>query len=83
MPESQLIESKDVSRGTILDRGLMPMSEAAELLGCDLKRLRGWVWRNSVSLDDPIGCLKRDEVYGWSCRAIPRRLADHSSGGAS
>jgi hypothetical protein len=57
----------------------MPMAEAAELLGCDLKRLRGWVWRNSVALDDPIGCLKRDEVYGWSCRSIPRRLADLAS----
>jgi hypothetical protein len=55
------------------------MAEAAELLGCDLKRLRGWVWRNSVALDDPIGCLQRDEVYGWSCRAIPRRLADLAS----
>jgi hypothetical protein len=63
------------------------MAEAAELLGCDLKRLRGWVWRNSVRLDDPIGCCVRDEVYGWSCRSIPKRLAERaanqSSGGAS
>jgi hypothetical protein len=76
-------ENKEVEGSSVLDRGLMPMAEAAELLGCDLKRLRGWVWRNSVALDDPIGCLVRDEVYGWSCRAIPRRLAVHSSGGAS
>jgi hypothetical protein len=79
-------ENKEVEGSSVLDRGLMPMAEAAELLGCDLKRLRGWVWRNSVALDDPIGCLIRDEVYGWSCRAIPKRLADraanHSSGGA-
>jgi hypothetical protein len=80
-------ENKEVEGSSVLDRGLMPMAEAAELLGCDLKRLRGWVWRNSVALDDPIGCLIRDEVYGWSCRAIPKRLAEraanHSSGGAS
>jgi hypothetical protein len=79
-------ENKEVEGSSVLDRGLMPMAEAAELLGCDLKRLRGWVWRNSVALDDPIGCLVRDEVYGWSCRAIPKRLAEraanHSSGGA-
>jgi hypothetical protein len=71
-------ENKEVEGSSVLDRGLMPMAEAAELLGCDLKRLRGWVWRNSVALDDPIGCLTRDEVYGWSCRSIPKRLADHS-----
>jgi hypothetical protein len=28
------------------------------------------------ALDYLRGCLKRDEVYGWSCRAIPGRLAE-------
>jgi hypothetical protein len=59
------------------------MAEAAAGLGCDLKRLRGWVWRNSVALDDPIGCCVRDEVYGWSCRAIPKRLAERAANHAS
>jgi hypothetical protein len=76
-------EKTTINVASVLDRGLMPMAEAAAGLGCDLKRLRGWVWRNSVAMDDPIGCLVRDEVYGWSCRSIPKRLTDHSSGGAS
>ena len=57
----------------LLDTGLVPIEEAARNLGIDVKRLRGYVWRNG--LGDPIGSLATDEVYGWSLRT----LADTSS----
>ena len=55
----------------LTDSGLVPIEEAAAALGIDVKRLRGYVWRNS--LRDPIG--DANQVYGWSCKA----LADTSS----
>lgn len=42
------------------------LEEAARNLGIDVKRLRGYVWRNS--LRDPIG--DADFVYGWSCKTL-------------
>ena len=49
-----------------LEKGLVPIAEAAAELGIPEKRLRGFIARNS--LRDPIG----DEhlVYGWSCKGI-------------
>lgn len=40
---------------------VLPIPEAAAKYGLDVKRLRGYVWRND--LHDPIGCAKIDRVY--------------------
>lgn len=65
------------SMNEILDMGLVPIERAAEALGVDPKRLRGYVYRDL--LRDPIGDLKTDQVYGWSLRT----LADTSSAGVN
>jgi hypothetical protein len=63
----------------VLDSGLLPIGDVAAVLGIEVKRLRGYIFRNGIS--DPIGDFH--SVYGWSCRELVLRLADHSSGGAS
>jgi hypothetical protein len=65
----------------VLDSGLLPIGDVAAILGIEVKRLRGYIFRNRIS--DPIGDFH--SVYGWSCRELVLRLraADHSSGGAS
>ena len=50
----------------ILEQDLIPIEDAAKALNIDVKRLRGYVWRNS--LRDPIGGA--NQVYGWSLRHI-------------
>ena len=60
----------------ILDKGLVPIPEAAAELGCDLKRFRGYVHRDRPDMDDPIGSLATDEVYGWSLKALAERATD-------
>lgn len=58
----------------LLEQDLIPIDEAATAINLDVKRLRGYVWRNS--LRDPIG--DADFVYGWSCRhlaAVPTSTA--------
>lgn len=55
----------------ILEQDLIPIDEAAKALNIDVKRLRGYAWRNG--LRDPIG--DANFVYGWSLRT----LADTSS----
>ena len=57
-------------RGTLLDTGLVSIEEAARNLGMDVKRLRGYVHRDSVHHGDPIGSLETDQVYGWSLRHL-------------
>ena len=52
--------------GNLFDAGLVPIEDAAAALNLDVKRLRGYVWRNS--LRDPIG--DANFVYGWSCGHI-------------
>lgn len=54
--------------GSLFDAGLVPIEDAAAALNLDVKRLRGYVWRNG--LGDPIGSLATDHVYGWSCRYL-------------
>ena len=50
----------------LLDSELVPIEAAAAALNIDVKRLRGYVWRNS--LKDPIG--DANQVYGWSLRHL-------------
>ena len=54
---------------------LIPIEEASELCGVDVKRLRGRIFRNSVRHNDPIGSLEIGLVYRWS---LPKR-ADATS----
>ncbi len=68
---------ENVPRGTLDTLGLVPMQHAAEVLSIDVKRLRGYVHRNGIA--DPIGSLETDEVYGWSCKELARRLSDHAA----
>lgn len=70
MQKSETIDSADVPRGTLLDTGLVPIEEAARNLGIDVKRLRGYVHRDSVRLGDPVGSLETDQVYGWSLKYL-------------
>lgn len=65
----------------LLDRGLVPVSEAAAALGIEPKRLVGFILRNG--LDDPIGGWSDHgmAVYGWSCKALAERLARASTSG--
>ncbi len=59
---------------------LIPYEAAAALIGVSPKRLLGYLMRNSLS--DPIGGDTPDGimVYGWSCKTLADRLADHSTG---
>ena len=54
---------------------LIPYERAAALIGVSPKRLLGYLMRNKVG--DPISDGK--DVYGWSCKTLAERLADHSS----
>jgi hypothetical protein len=60
-----------------LDRiGLVAIPEAAAMLGIDVKRMRGHVFRGMQGkLDAPIGCLTQDMVYGWSCAELMKRAS--------
>lgn len=50
---------------------LISIVEAATKYGLDVKRLRGYVWRND--LHDPIGCLQADMVYDdWRLQRLAR-----------
>jgi hypothetical protein len=60
---------------SVLDKGLMPIADAANALGIEPKRLLGYMFRNGIG--DPIG--DGLEVYGWSCATLAKRIADHSS----
>lgn len=72
MPESKVFESStNVPRGTLDRLGLIPVEDAAQMLGIEAKRLRGFMWRNKVG--DPIGDATL--VYGWSCVTLAKRLA--------
>ncbi len=55
----------------ILKADLVPVDEAAKMLGIEPKRLRGFMFRNKVG--DPIG--DAEQVYGWSCAQLAERLA--------
>jgi hypothetical protein len=63
----------------LLNMELVPLDYAAEQLGIDVKRLRGFMFRNGIA--DPIG--DATQVYGWSCRTLMHRLASHASGAQS
>jgi hypothetical protein len=67
--------TKVVPRGTLDTLDLVPLDYAAAELGIDVKRLLGFMFLNR--LQDPIG--DATQVYGWSCKTLMRRLADHSS----
>ena len=54
---------------------LVPVEQAAEMMGLEAKRLRGFMFRNGIG--DPIG--DGAMVYGWSCKTLAQRLADTSS----
>jgi hypothetical protein len=55
-----------------LDRfGLVPIDDAARMLGIEPKRLRGYMFRNKAG--DPIG--DAEQVYGWSCKTLADRIA--------
>lgn len=43
------------------DEGTVSIPDAAAKYGIDVKKLRGYVWRNNLT--DPIGCIKADRVY--------------------
>jgi hypothetical protein len=49
---------------------LLPIHDAARMLGIEPKRLRGYMFRNKVG--DPIG--DAEQVYGWSCAQLAERL---------
>jgi hypothetical protein len=70
---------KDVPRGTLDTLDLVPVEYAAQQLGIEPKRLRGFMFRNGIA--DPIG--DGTQVYGWSCKTLMHRLAVHASGGVS
>jgi hypothetical protein len=55
----------------------MTIEEAAAELGIEPKRLRGYIFRNSVRLGDPIG--DEFEVYRWSLESLRKRLAEQRS----
>lgn len=61
---------QELTATTLLDAGLVPLEDAAQALGMEPKRLRGFMWRNGIA--DPIG--DQDRVYGWSCRALAAKL---------
>lgn len=65
---------QELDATTLLDSGLVPLEDAAQALGIEPKRLRGFMWRNGIA--DPIG--DQDRVYGWSCRALAAKLAASS-----
>ena len=52
--------------------GLVPIPYAAQRLGIDVKRLRGYVWTENQTgrLDLPIGDYATDQVYGWSAARL-------------
>ena len=60
----------------VLDSGLLPVGDVAAVLGIDVKRLRGFMFRNTIA--DPIGDYH--SVYGWSCASLVKRLADIKAG---
>ena len=57
---------------------LIPYERAAALIGVSPKRLLGYLIRNKVG--DPIGGETTEGimVYGWSCKTLAERLANHS-----
>lgn len=60
----------------LLQTGLVPLHEAAETLGIEPKRLRGFIFRNGIA--DPIGDYFLDQVYGWSAaRLVHIKTAEH------
>ena len=56
--------------------GSVSLEQAAEFSGIDAKRLRGRVYRNSVRLNDPIGCPVCGRVMLWSVTAAQRSDAN-------
>ena len=58
------------------EHDLIPIEEAAAKYGCDLKRLRGAIWRGCTKdnrISDPIGSLDAGLVYGWSVERWAKR----------
>jgi ribosome-binding protein aMBF1 (putative translation factor) len=51
--------------------GLLPIHDAARMLGIEPKRLRGYMFRNKVG--DPIG--DAEQVYGWSLKTLADRIS--------
>jgi len=70
MPTTKTSLSDDV-----FSKGLIPIAEAAQILGIPEKRLIGFIFRNGVA--DPIG--DHASVYGWSLKTLAERLASTSS----
>lgn len=64
----------------MIDDDLIAYEAAAALIGVSPKRLLGYCLRNKVG--DPIGGETPEGimVYGWSCKTLAHRLADHSDG---
>ena len=66
---SRLI-SGDANLDTLPD--VVSIDEAAQALGIEPKRLRGFIARNGIN--DPIGNM--EWVYQWSLGGLRKRLAD-------
>jgi len=68
-----MIDKKGVSVSALLESslGLIPIETAAAELGIEVKRLRGYMFRNKVG--DPIG--DGNQVYRWSLETIRKRIA--------
>jgi hypothetical protein len=86
MPESQVVESTDVPRGTILEAAYVPayegeeqpisIEEAARRLGIEPKRLLGHCTSQRPWMPISDGRW----VYPSSLESLKRRLANHSTG---
>jgi hypothetical protein len=57
------------------ESSLVPIDDAAQGLGIEPKRLRGYIFRNSVRYGDPIG--DATHVYDWSLKHLRTQLAAH------
>ena len=59
--------------------GLIPLKQAAEILGIDTNQLMCYIMRNSLS--DPIGGSTPDGVmvYEWSLSQLKKKLAEGTS----
>jgi hypothetical protein len=85
MPESQVVESTDVPRGTILEAAYVPayegeeqpisIEEAARRLGIEPKRLLGHCTSQRPWMPISDGRW----VYPSSLESLRQRLADHAS----
>jgi hypothetical protein len=59
--------------------GLITIETAAEKYALDVRRLRGYIHRDTVRHDDPRGCLECGLVYEASVERFAKRAAESRS----